>query len=111
MYAGATREKAIEDIVQGSNFILIAGKTLLTRESDFSNLLGASWKLIFVDEYHEFKNSKSQSFKCLEQIRDDMACPIVGMTGTLMQVRQNVICFFMSHLMLLIVFCVVPLSF
>lgn len=111
MYAGATREKAIEDIVQGSNFILIAGKTLLTRESDFSNLLGASWKLIFVDEYHEFKNSKSQSFKCLEQIRDDMNCPIVGMTGTLMQVRLNVTPFIPSYLMLLTAFCVAQLPF
>lgn len=88
VYEKSKREKAIEDVVQGSNFIMIAAKSLLVRQSDFDNLLSADWKLIFVDEYHEFKNDKSQSYKLLEQLRDDMSCPIVGMTGTLMQVTH-----------------------
>jgi len=87
VYQGANREKTIDDVYNGSNFILIAGKALLTRDVDFSNIMTVQWKMVFVDEYHEYKNHKSQSFRCLQQLRDEMECPIVGMTGTLMQVR------------------------
>lgn len=87
MYSGVNREKAIDEVMNGSSFILIAGKTLFTRDSDFMNFKQIEWKLVFVDEFHEFKNHKSNSFKCLEQLRDDSdgQCPIIGMTGTLMQ--------------------------
>jgi SNF2 family DNA or RNA helicase len=85
VYAGSNREKAIDEVFNGSSFILIAGKALFTRDSDFINFTRIEWKLVFVDEFHEFKNHKSRAFLCLKQLRDDFECPIVGMTGTLMQ--------------------------
>lgn len=94
VYRGANREKEIEDVESGSNSILITGKSLLTRESDFSNFVRIPWKLILVDEYHEFKNYKSGAYKYLLELRDKWQCPIVGMTGTLMQVQYSIISIF-----------------
>ena len=60
VYSGANREKALERIKDGLDFILIAGKSLFTRACDFDQLATVEWKLVVVDEYHEFKNGKSQ---------------------------------------------------
>ena len=55
VYRGNNREREFDELRNGSNFILITGKNLLSRESDFANFLSVDWKGIFVDEYHEFK--------------------------------------------------------
>ena len=71
---------------EGNNFILITGKSLFTRESDYSDFAGIKWKLVIIDEFHEYKNHKSNAFKCLEGVRDSEPFPpLIGLTGTLMQ--------------------------
>eukprot|EP01082_Thalassiosira_pseudonana_P007522 g6499.t1.3.5e17418a g6499 g6499.t1 contig23:610816-615246(-) len=86
VYRGGNREKAIDDVREGNNFILITGKSLFTRESDYSYFAGIKWKLVIIDEFHEYKNHKSNAFKCLEGVRDSEPFPpLIGLTGTLMQ--------------------------
>ena len=89
VYSGANREKALERIKDGLDFILIAGKSLFTRACDFDQLATVEWKLVVVDEYHEFKNGKSQGYMRLVDIRKTSGCPIIGMTGTLMQNKHD----------------------
>ncbi len=85
VYCGQSRENAIERIKAGLDFILITGKSLFTRDLDFCNFVCIQWKLVVVDEFHEYKNPDSKAHKCLMNIRDNSRCPIIGMTGTLMQ--------------------------
>ena len=89
IYSGSNREKALERIKNGLDFILIAGKSLFTRAGDFDQLALVEWKLLIVDEYHEFKNGKSQGYMRLADIRDRANCPVIGMTGTLMQNKHE----------------------
>ena len=80
VYHGATREKALDRVKNGLDFILIAGKSLFTRAADYDQLATVEWKLVIVDEFHEFKNGKSQGYMRLADIRDNSGCPIIGMT-------------------------------
>lgn len=45
------------------------------------------WKLVVVDEFHKFKNERGKNSKHLRSLKDSTGCKIVGLTGTLMQVR------------------------
>jgi hypothetical protein len=53
---------------------------LFVRAGDFEQLATVEWKLVIVDEFHEFKNCKSQGHMRLVSIRDTSGCPVVGMT-------------------------------
>jgi SNF2 family DNA or RNA helicase len=57
---------------------------MLSQKKFFPPLLEVEWKLIIIDEFHEYKNSKSATYKSLEELRNSSACPLIGMTGTLM---------------------------
>mmetsp|Transcript_38727 Transcript_38727/g.83449 ORF Transcript_38727/g.83449 Transcript_38727/m.83449 type:complete len:902 (+) Transcript_38727:275-2980(+) len=85
VYSGQSREKALERIQDGRDFILIVGKSLFVRVADYDQIASIEWKLVIVDEFHEFKNGKSQGYKRLSDLRDNSGCPVIGMTGTLMQ--------------------------
>jgi hypothetical protein len=80
VYSGPVREKALHRIKDGLDFILIAGKSLFVKAGDYEELATVEWKLVIVDEFHEFKNSKSQGYKRLEEIRNHSGCPVIGMT-------------------------------
>jgi hypothetical protein len=47
---------------------------------DYDQIATVDWKLVIVDEFHEFKNGKSQGYMRISDIRDDSGCPVVGMT-------------------------------
>ena len=85
IYGGSGREKARDRIKIGLDFILIVGKSTFTRADDFEALISVHWKMIIVDEYHEYKNHASAAHMRLADLRDKSACPVIGMTGTLMQ--------------------------
>ena len=53
-------------------------------------------QLVIVDEFHEFKNGKSQAYMRLADLRDNLQCPVVGMTGTLMQNRHDELYYLMD---------------
>jgi len=85
IYQGSSREKALDRIKTGLDFILIVGKSIFSRADDFDALNSIKWKLIIVDEYHEYKNHQSVAHMRLADLRDNSNCPVIGMTGTLMQ--------------------------
>ena len=78
--SGPVREKARQRIKDGLDFVLIAGKSLFVRAGDFEQLATVEWKLVIVDEFHEFKNGKSQGYMRLAEIRNHSGCPLIGMT-------------------------------
>ncbi|KAL7451003.1 hypothetical protein ACHAWC_002844, partial [Mediolabrus comicus] len=85
IYGGSSREKALDRIKTGLDFILIVGKSIFSRADDFDALNTVNWKLIIVDEFHEYKNHESVAHMRLEDLRKNSRCPVIGMTGTLMQ--------------------------
>ncbi len=70
----------MDRIKDGLDFILIAGKSLFTRAGDYDQLATVEWKMLVVDEFHEFKNGKSQGYMRLQDMRNNSGCPVVGMT-------------------------------
>ncbi|KAL7552810.1 hypothetical protein ACHAWF_017268 [Thalassiosira exigua] len=85
VYQGPNREKALDRIKDGLDSILIVGKSLFIRAGDYDQIATVEWSLVIVDEFHEFKNGKSQGYMRLADLRDNSGCPVIGMTGTLMQ--------------------------
>jgi SNF2 family DNA or RNA helicase len=79
------REKALESIRLGVAEVMICAKSLFTQPSAFSDLYQIKWKLIIVDEFHQFKNKKGVMAEHLRCIRDEHSALVVGLTGTLMQ--------------------------
>ena len=78
--SGTDRANSIHRIKIGMDDIMLCAKTLFGN-TDF---LQIKWKLIVVDEFHEYKNRKTQGYSSLEALRNDSQCPIIGMTGTVM---------------------------
>jgi len=52
----------------------------LVGSGDYDQIATVEWKLVIVDEFHEFKNGKSQGYMRISDIRDNSGCPVVGMT-------------------------------
>lgn len=84
-FESAKKEECCANIKDGLDYILIIAKSLFTRAEIFGMINEIHWKLVLIDEYHEYKNSKSQAHQKLKLLRDTSECPLVGMTGTLMQ--------------------------
>ena len=78
------RAVSLERIKDGMDDVLICGRSLFTQKGSFSVVKEIPWKLIIIDEFHEYKNGRSQSFECLEELRSICRCPLLGMTGTVM---------------------------
>jgi len=84
IYQGSEKEKQLYDIRDGINDIMICGKALFIDKAHFASIGEVPWKLIIVDEFHEFKTRASNSSDLLLCLRDKVNCPILGLTGTLM---------------------------
>jgi DNA excision repair protein ERCC-6-like 2 len=84
-YAGPSREQEIERIYNGLEEIMICGKSILQNEEDLLAVKKVEWKLIIVDEYHQYKNFRTKLYSGLKSLRDTCGAPIIGLTGTLMQ--------------------------
>lgn len=96
IYSGPAREKSLNRIKDRLDVILIVGKSLFSRAGDYDPIASVEWKLVIVDEFHEFKNDKSQAYMRLADLRDSLGCPVVGMTGTLMQNRHDELYYLMD---------------
>jgi len=86
-FQGDHRMKSLERVKNGMDEILICGKSLFAhRNGGFDSINEIPWKLVIVDEFHEYKNQKSQAFERLEELRisSRCGCPIVGLSGTIM---------------------------
>ena len=96
IYSGPAREQSLNRIKDRLDVILIVGKSLFTRAADYDPIASVHWRLVIVDEFHEFKNGKSQAYMRLADLRDNVGCPVVGMTGTLMQNRHDELYYLMD---------------
>jgi len=84
-FQGNDRAVALNRVKIGQSEVLLCGKSLFSKESCFSLLKSVQWKLVVVDEYHEFKGKKTSAWDCLYQLTAHCACQIIGLTGTAMQ--------------------------
>jgi SNF2 family DNA or RNA helicase len=87
VYQGPGRTKALESIQRGVAEVLICSKALFMQVSDFQKLSAVPFKLIIVDEFHQFKNKKGLMAAHLRGIRDEQSALVIGLTGTVMQNR------------------------
>jgi hypothetical protein len=85
LYHGGDRALSLERIRNGLDEVLICSKGVLVSADDMASLKSIPWKLIVVDEQHQQKNRKSAGFQALESLRETCQCPVLGMTGTVMQ--------------------------
>lgn len=83
-YRDSNRMQALQRVRDGMEDILLCGKSMLSQKEFFPPLLSVTWKLIVVDEYHDYKNPNAVSHKALARLRNASMCPLIGMTGTLM---------------------------
>ena len=76
---------ALDRIKGGVSDILLCGRALFSQEQSFQQLMQFPWKLVVVDEYHEFKSKRSKAWECLYELKLRHKFQIVGLTGTAMQ--------------------------
>lgn len=88
-YRGENKESALEKIRLGSAEVLLMGKSVVTSKGSFPAILeptgNVKWKLIVVDEFHQFKNHIKNMSKNLRELRNAHTRNVIGLTGTLMQ--------------------------
>jgi SNF2 family DNA or RNA helicase len=90
LYQGAERDCALEAVNIGLAEIMICGHSMITRVGDVAKLIQSKpWKLVFVDELHNFKNEDALKSKHLRQLRDAHNSIIIGLTGTVMPNRHD----------------------
>ena len=75
---------SLSRVKKGISDILLCGKSLFSQKECFPLIKDVKWKLVVIDEFHEYKNSRTKAFECLEELRDQCRCPLVGLTGTVM---------------------------
>ena len=78
------RALALERIRNGMDDIMICGRSIFIQNDSFEVVKNIRWKLIVIDEFHEYKNGKSQSYEKLEELRNTSHSPLMGLTGTVM---------------------------
>jgi DNA excision repair protein ERCC-6-like 2 len=87
VYAGASREAALQSVVDGTTEVLVCAHSRIQDDAPFHLLKDANvkWKAIIVDEFHLFKNESAKKTENLRALRDQHASVIIGLTGTIMQ--------------------------
>ncbi len=84
------RAASLNRVKEGIKDVLITGKTLFKTPTCFRLFMEIEWKIVVIDEFHEYKNHKSKGYECLEKVRNQFSCPLIGLTGTLMQNEHRV---------------------
>lgn len=84
-FAGPSRDRALERISTGLDEIMVCGKSMFQNSDDLHRIKQMKWKLLIVDEYHQYKNFRIQLYKGLKSLQETCGAPLVGLTGTLMQ--------------------------
>ena len=84
-YSSKTRVKAIDSVLHGSAEVLVVPKSAFQGESHLRELEKVHWKLIVIDEFHNFKNHKGKISNHLRELKELYDPLVLGMTGTLMQ--------------------------
>jgi SNF2 family DNA or RNA helicase len=85
LYDGSNRSEAINSVIHGISEIMICSMAMLARRDDFELISAISWKLVVVDEFHQFKNERGQLSRNLRDLKQQRNCVVIGLTGTVMQ--------------------------
>jgi SNF2 family DNA or RNA helicase len=84
-YASETKEGNINSMKYGRCDVLIVPKSLFASEVHFLMLNQLEWKLIIIDEFHNYKGQHTHISDHLRNLKDQHGPLVVGLTGTLMQ--------------------------
>jgi superfamily II DNA or RNA helicase len=84
-FSGSSKHRALDRVRTGLDEIMVCGKTMLQNDDDLHEIKQIKWKLIIIDEYHQYKNFRTKLYLGLKSLRDTCKAPLVGLTGTLMQ--------------------------
>jgi len=84
-YSSKTKMDAIQSVLYGSADILVVPKSAFQDERHVDELKRVEWKLIVIDEFHNFKNYKAKISIHLRELKELHNPLILGMTGTPMQ--------------------------
>lgn len=86
VYHGEHKDRALEQIELGGAEIMVMGKSLITAKASFRAILTpkrkVKWKLICVDEFHQYKNFAKKMAENLRELRNAHTRIVVGLTGT-----------------------------
>jgi SNF2 family DNA or RNA helicase len=83
MYFGDSikRTDAIKSVLYSDADILLVPHSAFQTESHYSDLEKVKWKLVIIDEFHNFKNYKAKKSLHLRQLKEQHQPLIIGMTG------------------------------
>ena len=84
-YSSKTKTDAINSVLYGNADILMVPKSAFQDDRHLNEFEKVKWKLIVIDEFHNFKNHKAKLSKHLRILKKLHQPLIVGMTGTPMQ--------------------------
>jgi SNF2 family DNA or RNA helicase len=86
-YAGSkeNKDRVMAEMRYNVHEIMLCTNALFARPEHMTVLQKIPWKLIVIDEFHEFRNVDSMWAKNLRNLREYTPCPVIGLTGTLMQ--------------------------
>ena len=87
-YTASTADECLDNARDGLAEAVVVPKSLFTMEKHYENLKEIDWKLIVVDEFHEYKNNRTQAFKNVADLTTyqcPRGRPVIGLTGTPMQ--------------------------
>mmetsp|Transcript_17888 Transcript_17888/g.27808 ORF Transcript_17888/g.27808 Transcript_17888/m.27808 type:complete len:1082 (+) Transcript_17888:131-3376(+) len=76
------RDSLVEQCQSGFSEIMLIGNKMFSQQADFAKIKSVPWKLIIVDEFHDYKNLQTGGWKCLFEIKQICKCPIIGLSGT-----------------------------
>lgn len=82
-YDNSNRETILKHCLIGMTEILVISKSLLRMEGHFNYISRVDWKLIIIDEFHEYRNKKN-GYEYIRDLKKGDHCPVIGLTGTMM---------------------------
>jgi SNF2 family DNA or RNA helicase len=85
VYSSQSKERNMDAVRYGRCDILLVRKSLFASMEHFDVLNKVEWKLIVIDEFHNYKGQNTKLSKNLRILKEHHAPLVVGMTGTLMQ--------------------------
>ena len=91
LYRGKDRAEALKSIIFGSADILLVPKSAFQDDHRYSELEIVKWKMVIIDEFHNFKNFKAKLSEHLRELKQMHQPLIIGMTGKLiLQISDNI---------------------
>ena len=91
LYRGKDRAEALNSIIFGSADILLVPKSAFQDDHRYSELEIVKWKMVIIDEFHNFKNFKAKLSEHLRELKQMHQPFVIGMTGKLiLQISDNI---------------------